>query len=35
MLLGRVRIEALPGYAPDLNPRDEGGWRWLKSRCGT
>jgi transposase len=27
---GRVRVEALPGYAPDLNPWDEGGWHRLK-----
>src|SRR4051812_36829613 len=27
---GRVRLEALPGYAPDLNPWDEGGWNYLK-----
>ncbi len=27
---GRVRIEPLPGYAPDLNPWDEGGWNHLK-----
>jgi transposase len=27
---GRVRLEALPGYAPDLNPWDEGGWNHLK-----
>lgn len=27
---GRVRLEALPGYAPDLNPWDEGGWHHLK-----
>lgn len=27
---GRIRIEALPGYAPDLNPWDEGGWNHLK-----
>ena len=27
---GRVRVEALPGYAPDLNPWDEGGWQHLK-----
>lgn len=25
----RIRLEALPGYAPDLNP-DEGIWRYLK-----
>lgn len=28
---GKVRLEALPGYAPDLNPWDEGGWNHLKS----
>ncbi len=28
---GRVRLEALPGYAPDLNPWDEGGWHHLKN----
>jgi transposase len=27
---GRIRLEALPGYAPDLNPWDEGGWHHLK-----
>jgi transposase len=27
---GRVRVEALPAYAPDLNPWDEGGWHHLK-----
>lgn len=27
---GEVRVEALPGYAPDLNPWDEGGWHRLK-----
>lgn len=27
---GAVRLEALPGYAPDLNPWDEGGWKHLK-----
>jgi transposase len=27
---GRIRVEALPGYAPDLNPWDEGGWDHLK-----
>jgi len=27
---GKVRAEALPGYAPDLNPWDEGGWHHLK-----
>jgi transposase len=28
---GRVRLEALPGYAPDLNPWDEGGWNHMKN----
>jgi transposase len=27
---GSVVIQALPGYAPDLNPWDEGGWHYLK-----
>ena len=27
---GAVRLETLPGYAPDLNPWDEGGWNQLK-----
>jgi len=27
---GKIRLEALPGYAPDLNPWDEGGWHYLK-----
>ena len=27
---GKVWLEALPGYAPDLNPWDEGGWNHLK-----
>jgi transposase len=27
---GQVRIEPLPGYAPDLDPWDEGGWHHLK-----
>jgi hypothetical protein len=27
---GRARVEALPGYAPDLNPWDEGGWHHLR-----
>jgi transposase len=27
---GAVRLESLPGYAPDLNPWDEGGWQHLK-----
>lgn len=28
---GKVRLERLPGYAPDLNPWDEGGWHHLKN----
>ena len=28
---GKIRVEALPGYAPDLNPWDEGGWNHLKN----
>jgi transposase len=28
---GGVWLEALPGYAPDLNPWDEGGWHHLKN----
>ncbi|HEX4609629.1 MAG TPA: transposase, partial [Urbifossiella sp.] len=28
---GKVRLEALPGYAPDLNPWDEGGRNHLKN----
>jgi transposase len=28
---GKVRLEFLPGYAPDLNPWDEGGWNHLKN----
>lgn len=28
---GKVWVEALPGYAPDLNPWDEGGWHYLKN----
>jgi transposase len=28
---GKVWVEALPGYAPDLSPWDEGGWHHLKS----
>jgi transposase len=28
---GRIWLEALPYYAPDLNPWDEGGWHHLKS----
>jgi len=27
---GQVRVEPLPGYAPDLDPWDEGGWHHLK-----
>lgn len=27
---GLVRLESLPGYAPDLNPWDAGGWQHLK-----
>src|SRR3954469_17450553 len=27
---GKVWLEALPGYAPDLNPWDEGGWHHFK-----
>ena len=26
----RVHLEALPGYAPDLSPWDQGGWHHLK-----
>jgi transposase len=28
---GKVWLEALPSYAPDLNPWDEGGWHHLKN----
>lgn len=28
---GKVCVERLPGYAPDLNPWDEGGWHHLKN----
>ncbi len=28
---GKIRVEQLPGYAPDLNPWDEGGWHRLKN----
>lgn len=28
---GRVWVEPLPGYAPDLTPWDEGGWNHLKN----
>lgn len=28
---GQVWVEALPAYAPDLNPWDEGGWHHLKN----
>ena len=27
---GRLELEPLPGYAPDLNPLDTGVWHWLK-----
>jgi transposase len=27
---GKMWLEAIPGYAPDLNPWDEGGWHYLK-----
>lgn len=27
---GRLRLEQLPGYAPDLNPLDQGIWQHLK-----
>src|SRR5262249_56623253 len=27
---GKIWVEALPGYAPDLNPWDEGGWHQLE-----
>ena len=27
---GKIRLESLPGCAPDLNPWDEGGWQHLK-----
>jgi len=27
---GRIGVEVLPAYAPDLNPWDEGGWHYLK-----
>lgn len=27
---GKIWLEALPGYAPDLNPWDEGGWQHVK-----
>jgi transposase len=26
-----IHVEALPGYAPDLNPWDQGGWHYLKN----
>jgi transposase len=26
-----IQVETLPGYAPDLNPWDEGGWNHLKN----
>jgi transposase len=28
---GKIRVEQLPGYAPDLNPWAEGGWNHLKN----
>jgi transposase len=28
---GGIQVEHLPGYAPDLNPWDEGGWHHLKN----
>ena len=28
---GKVWLQRLPGYAPDLNPWDEGGWHLLKN----
>jgi transposase len=28
---GKIVVEQLPGYAPDLNPWDEGGWHHLKN----
>jgi len=28
---GKVWLEGMPGYAPDLNPWDEGGWNHLKN----
>jgi transposase len=27
---GKIWLEPMPGYAPDLNPWDEGGWQHLK-----
>ncbi len=27
---GRIHLEQLPGYAPDLNPLDQGVWQHLK-----
>ena len=29
--VGRLELEPLPGYAPDLNPLDCGVWHWLKN----
>jgi transposase len=29
-LRDQIKLEMLPGYAPDLNPWDEGGWHHLK-----
>lgn len=28
---GKIWLETLPGYAPDLNPWDEGGWNHIKN----
>src|SRR5262245_23744732 len=28
---GKIWVDQLPGYAPDLNPWDEGGWHHLKN----
>lgn len=28
---GKIWVDGLPGYAPDLNPWDEGGWHQLKN----
>jgi transposase len=28
---GKIKLETLPGYAPDLNPWDAGGWHHLKN----
>ncbi|WP_261339219.1 transposase [Singulisphaera acidiphila] len=29
---GKIRLESLPGYAPDLHPWDEGGWHHYEAR---